>query len=340
MLKRRTIPTNPRYAYAVKRAYEVLADIGAVALPVDPAKISEYYPEINIASYTELQKNTGEADPLFFSERNARNDFLESFAHTGRNSRIDGETRKFQGGNDYLVVYDDRVGSEQRIRWTIAHELGHIFLGHFTQFTIKSLVRGCAGTEAHGGMTEEEYGVLEKEAHCFAAAFLTPFIIIKKIEACKTIQGIQDICDVSNEAAIKRLGELKKLHYGSYEIEDLLNRNFYNFIRKTNNPDAAVFAPQLHALPSQYEDYAGYDYWGYVVASIGECEKNAELCVALTNSTAIYDDGDILIITESETAKTTVDRHGEAILRCLVKYGKIGIESISSISVEGLELLS
>ena len=339
MLKRRTVPTKPRFAYAVKRAYEVLAHIGATTLPIDPVKIGDFYPEIHIASYTELKENTGEADPLFFSERNARYEFLESFTHTGKSSHIDGETRRIRGRNDFLLVYDDRIGSEYRIRWTIAHELGHIFLGHFTQFDITTVVRGETGTRVHSSLSDKEYGVLEVEAHYFAAAFLVPATVVKKIPCCKTPRGIMDICAISEDAAIRRLNELRQLPYGSYETEAILNRNFYNYIKKTNHPNTAVFTPALDGLPEQYEDYAEYDYWNYVVASIGEREKNTELRSTLMNSIALYDDSDMLIIIDTEINKNSADKYGETILCCLKKYGMTPIESFASLSMEALNML-
>ena len=339
MLKRRAVPTKPRFAYAVKRAYEVLAHIGATTLPIDPVKIGDFYPEIHIASYTELKENTGEADPLFFSERNARYDFLESFAHTGKSCHIDGETRRIRGKNDFLLVYDDRIGSEYRIRWTIAHELGHIFLGHFTQFDITAVVRGETGTRVHSSLSDNEYGVLEVEAHYFAAAFLVPAAVVKKIPCCQTVQGIMDVCSISEDAAIRRLNELRQLPYANYETEAILNRNFYNYIKNMNHPITVAFNPNLDGLPEQYEDYAEYDYWNYVVASIGEREKYSELHSTLINSIALYDDSDMLIIIDTEINKNRANKHSETILYCLKKYGMTRIEGFSSLSMESLNML-
>lgn len=38
--------------------------------------------------------------------------------------------RHTPGGVQYMIVYNDTVAEPQRIRWTIAHEIGHIVLGH------------------------------------------------------------------------------------------------------------------------------------------------------------------------------------------------------------------
>lgn len=69
MLRRRTIPIRPRFPYAVKHAYEVLAHIGVTELQIDPSTIGEFYLEIHMVSYVELKMNTREADPLFFQRK-------------------------------------------------------------------------------------------------------------------------------------------------------------------------------------------------------------------------------------------------------------------------------
>lgn len=57
------------------------------------------------------------------------------------------------------------------------------------------------------------------------------------------------------------------------------------------------------------------------------------------NSIALYDSGDMLIIIDTESNKERADKNGEIILRCLEKYGMTHIESVSSLSMEALEML-
>ena len=73
----------------------------------------------------------------------------------------------------YYIVYDDvTVNSSDRIAWTIMHEIGHIILGHLVEFSETALNRG--------GITSKQYGVLEIEAHYFAAEFLMDRILLKQ----------------------------------------------------------------------------------------------------------------------------------------------------------------
>ena len=125
-----------------RTAYEILAYIGAYEFPINPFEIEGYFPDvIHILAYTELKTMTGVADPLDFDKRSRRMMFNEK----ARNDKIEGETRKDRSEAGYLIVYDDRVVNKKRVRWTVAHELGHVFLGHFTEFEIVSIERGDTG---------------------------------------------------------------------------------------------------------------------------------------------------------------------------------------------------
>ena len=72
-----------------------------------------------------LWGNCDDNDPFFIDRRGA-----------------DVKTQLLQGPADYLVVYDERVENYQRIRWTIAHETGHIVLGHLISFEAIELCLG------------------------------------------------------------------------------------------------------------------------------------------------------------------------------------------------------
>lgn len=70
----------------------------------------------------------------------------------------EGITLKLSGIN--LILYDNKITNEGRRNWTIAHELGHILLGH-----------------------EEISKINEREADAFAAELLMPEAVIRYLDA-------------------------------------------------------------------------------------------------------------------------------------------------------------
>lgn len=205
MQKRKKIPTKPRFALATQKAYDLLAALEVKEFPVDPKQIIKNFYNWNLAGWLELKYNTGEEDPLNLNAEKA-----------------EGKTVKMRDSDSYLIVYDERECNDQRIRWTLAHEIGHIVLGHLVEFESTSYNRR--------GLTEEEYGVLEVEAHWFAADLLAPKTIIRRFDFEDKSQGISLICDISKNAADKRLKEIKRRDLSYYKHESAIFRNFFNYL--------------------------------------------------------------------------------------------------------------
>lgn len=90
--------------------------------------------------------------------------------------------------NRYVIIYNE-THTEQRIRWTISHELGHIMLNHF---------RGvCVDTNK------------EAAANYFARELLMPLAVLDSLGA-RSAEEIAEICNVSLEAAKIREGSFKR----------------------------------------------------------------------------------------------------------------------------------
>lgn len=95
--------------------------------------------------------------------------------------------------NRYVIIYNESH-SEQRIRWTIAHELGHIMLNHF---------RGVCVDKNK-----------EAAANYFARELLLPLAVLGTLGA-RSAEDIARVCNVSLEAdqirtdAFKRRDEFK-----------------------------------------------------------------------------------------------------------------------------------
>ena len=112
---------------------------------------------------------------------------------------IDGFT-VIRGGDraQYLLVYRDDISFE-RLRWTLAHELGHILLGHLR-----------SGRRAAG------HGRQEEEANYFAKELLMPLPVLARLDA-RSAAAISRLCGVSREAAQIRVRDFER--YDWYRLK-------------------------------------------------------------------------------------------------------------------------
>lgn len=108
-------------------------------------------------------------------------------------------------GNTNIVLYNDPHCHEPRLNWTLAHEVGHIYMGH-----------------TKDGATEEI------EAHWFAAELLIPVPIIvgllkKGIKV--TNLSLMNLFGVSFEAACKKISSFNRMPIQSaYLFEDFMDK--------------------------------------------------------------------------------------------------------------------
>lgn len=114
----------------------------------------------------------------------------------------------------HIILYDDDNDYFERKHWGIAHEIGHIYLGHKTD-----------------GKKEEI------EAHFFAAQLLMPEVVIRYALKCKgkfTSNDIYDNFNVSYESASKRVHTLnnKPIKYNNndrlllYKYKSIIEEKF------------------------------------------------------------------------------------------------------------------
>lgn len=132
-------------------------------------------------------------------------------------------------GNQWFIVYDDLLPIGRK-RFTVAHELGHIFLGH-------PLVAGFHARTATG----DKMPKTESEANAFASRFLAPACVLWGLNA-HTAADIAKICAISKEAAeirAKRMAELYKRNmFLTSPLEQQVYKQFERFIEQNRlNPD-------------------------------------------------------------------------------------------------------
>ena len=106
----------------------------------------------------------------------------------------------------YIIFYNSEVG-KRRIRWSLAHEAGHFYLGHELRKEM---------------LSDEEYNIQEVEANFFAAQVLMPDQIIhelvsrgERIAPSSLMKWFQ----VSKLAAEKRIETLKRKSEVPYAIQ-------------------------------------------------------------------------------------------------------------------------
>ena len=300
MQRKTRIHSKPRFKLASQRAYEFSDELGITEFPVDPVKIIERFPHWHLQGWLDAQKTKG----------------IDDFLYIGRDG-AEARTAIVRGTSEYIIVYDERVGNQQRIRWSIAHEIGHIVLGHLVHFEATALNRR--------GLTDNQYRVLEVEAHWFAAELLAPKIVIKHFNYQNSLGHL---CDISNEAVEKRLDDLKRAERSYSDAAFRVLKNFYNYM--VGLSDDAL--PKMHTnniqLPAIYEDYIDCDYWNFVVMSIRDWEKEAKLYQVLEGSAAFYDDTDMVIFVKGDDEAAYAETGKAAILSCLERYANSPVKNI------------
>lgn len=130
----------------------------------------------------------------------------------------------FKYADQWYIVYDDTV-STKRARFTIAHELGHIFLGH------ESLL-------SRNTIYDKEKPAEETEADIFASRLLSPACVLWALDL-HTAEEIAEYCNISYESACYRAERMKILYKRNKFLISPLERRVYNnfllYIEKTKN---------------------------------------------------------------------------------------------------------
>ncbi len=117
-------------------------------------------------------------------------------------------------GKQWFIVYDDLLPLGRK-RFTVAHELGHIFLGH-------PLIAGF-----HARATGGKLPQTENEANVFASRFLAPACVLWGLNV-HTAADISRICEISLEAAGIRAKRMAELYKRNMFLTSQLERRVYN----------------------------------------------------------------------------------------------------------------
>lgn len=286
----------------------MLCELEINSLPINPFKIAAELGNVYICKWSELRGNFQEEDPLSIDKEGA-----------------DAKTQHMRGQDGYLIVYDDRVESHQRIRWTIAHEIGHIILGHLTSFEATALCRK--------GLSETDYKVLEREADTFAVNLLAPMTIIRRLNFIESKDVFTKLCDLSGEASINCIRDLQLVRSGKkipfpLKEEDILYRLFFRFISKFNCTEIPLLNYNELEIGEEYDDYIECDYWDFTLMTIRKWKLEKELYVALEYSLALYDCQNMVIFVKDAGNVELVTKSKPIILKALQKYSDSCVKNI------------
>ena len=160
---------KPDFDRAVKKAYQVLISLNIKTLPIEPLTILYQCKNTVIRTYADVMALFRVSDLSFFKSL-----YLEW------NDAI--TLRQVRNGRPIYELFYDSQANSRRMRFTLAHELGHIILNH---------------------RQEEDWE--EKEADCFASHLLAPrplFVPLRihQIDAADP-NVISDIFSLSKTAA-------------------------------------------------------------------------------------------------------------------------------------------
>lgn len=191
------------YNFARNTAWKTLIDCQVRALPIDLLQIVRHY-GIHIAAYSRCS-----------AIHQMPYEYISS----------DGFTQRAE---DILIIYiNDTVKSAARRRFTVAHELGHIVLGH-----------PLDTVTARGAATSIRNSIQEAQANAFACGLLMPAGVLHAIGA-ESAGRIRSLCGVSPVAATyraDRLAELRGRHmFGSHPLERVVLEQFDDFINYSKN---------------------------------------------------------------------------------------------------------
>lgn len=122
--------------------------------------------------------------------------------------------------NKFYIIYKDTELSN-RCRFTIAHELGHIFLGHLLINTPEYKTFAIRNDN-------------ESAANVFARDLLAPACVLHELHAITT-NDIANLCNISMEAAGYRADRMRELENRNawylHPLEKQVYKQFEQFIK-------------------------------------------------------------------------------------------------------------
>lgn len=175
-------PSNTRHGKVMVQANNLFIQESINSFPINPFHIIKNN-KWGLVTYSELAQEHGVMVE----------DIVSAFQSE------DGYT--IYDGSNYTIAYNDTIPIVGRIRFTLMHEIGHIYLNHLIDFDETILLRST--------LTEAKYKVLENEANAFARNVMSPVMVVQGLNI-KYIREVMKYFEISKSAAKVRLEALKQ----------------------------------------------------------------------------------------------------------------------------------
>ncbi|PRS09605.1 hypothetical protein C6W22_01855 [Bacillus atrophaeus] len=201
-------PKKARYTKVMQKVSYFFANENISDFPIDPFQIIKRN-KWGLISYSELAEIHEMSIP----------EIIEAFQSK------DGYT--IYDGINHTIAYNDTIMIPERIRFTLMHEIGHIYMNHLVELEETILRRSK--------MTESKYRVLENEVNSFARNVLAPAVLVKHLDI-KTEAELISYFKISKRAAKVRLKSLSFDLYNTFmPMINLQLKCFKQFISTIKN---------------------------------------------------------------------------------------------------------
>ena len=208
--------------------YSTLLHSNQLSMPVKIGTIIRSYKNIKLITYSSQIKKRG----ITYKELIISAETHDSYVVYSRSK------------NKYCIYYNDidiNIVSSNRVRWNLAHELGHVLLKHHKLCSKEKLLRNDIFLD---NIDDDNYKIAELEANYFAQLLLVPHVVLLGFKI-KSPKSIKNICKISDKAANRRYHEFVewKTHVNAQdEYDNRIFHLYFNFIykRKCKNCGAGL----------------------------------------------------------------------------------------------------
>lgn len=128
--------------------------------------------------------------------------------------------------NDRVCIFVSEKCGKERQRFTVAHELGHILLGHLGKYELVNREPSAKDNP------------IEQAANVFASRLLAPACVLWALDA-RTPEEISELCQISRQSAEFRAKRMELLwergKFLSSPLERRVYKQFERFITQKQN---------------------------------------------------------------------------------------------------------